>query len=158
MSHLISGLLWNTCLAGSLAIVIFLAQQTRYLRIRPHVCHALWLLVLVKLIGPTLFAVPVSIDLARSGRVRNEQLAVTAPAIGNSTSGSAGPVRSGIRGEEAIPAQTVDVMLTPKFAVTVVALRVQASIRQAEPGLLWLRPQTALRFFRQPLTCTGDAE
>ena len=35
MSHIISGLLWNTCLAGGLAIVLFLAQQTRYLRIRP---------------------------------------------------------------------------------------------------------------------------
>lgn len=122
MSHIISGLLWNAVLAGGLAIVIFLAQQTRYLRLRPHVCHALWLLVLVKLISPTVIAVPVSIGLARSAQDQNEQLAVPAPAIGNLNSGITGPIRSNVRGDETARAQSVDVMLTPQFAVGVSAI------------------------------------
>ena len=127
MSHIISGLLGNTCLAGGLAILLFLAQQTRYLRIRPHVCHALWLLVLVKLISPTFFAVPVSIGWARSGQEKNGLLAVTTPAMGNATSGSAEPIRTSVQGEEVIPAQTLDAMLNPQFAVAVSALGLQSS-------------------------------
>ena len=122
MSHIISGLLWNTVLASGLAIVIFLAQQTRYLRLRPHVCHALWLLVLVKLISPTFVTVPVSIGLARSAQDQKEQLAVTAPAAGNLNSGITGPLRSKDRGDETIRAQSVDGMLTPQFAVGVSAI------------------------------------
>ena len=108
MSDIISGLLWNTCFAGGLAIVLFLAQQTRYLRIRPHVCHALWLLVLVKLITPTLLAVPVSIGWVGTGQEKNERLANTLPAIGNARSGIDGPIRPGVQGEEAMPAQTLE--------------------------------------------------
>ena len=119
MSHIISGLLWNTCLAGGLAIVVFLAQQTKYLRIRPQVCHELWLLVLVKLISPTFFAIPVSIGFARSEQVRNERLAITTFARGTPTKGNAEPI-SAAGGEETLCA-TVDVMLTPQFAVAVSA-------------------------------------
>ena len=158
MSHIISGLLWNTCLAGGLAIVLFLAQQTRYLRIRPHVCHALWLLVLVKLISPTFITIPVSFGLARSGQDRGERRAVTAPAIGSSTSESVGTSRSGVRGEEAIAAQTLDAMLSPQFAASVSALgslallltslsRVRLIVRlvrHAEPAAPWIQDRVAV--------------
>ena len=63
MNHVVSGLLSNVCLSGGLAIAIFTAQQTKYLRSRPQFCHALWLLVLVKLISPAILTVPVSIGL-----------------------------------------------------------------------------------------------
>jgi hypothetical protein len=116
MSHVISGLLSNTCLAGGLAIVVFLAQQSQYLRFRPQVCHAAWLLVLVKLISPTFFAIPVSIGLARSDQVRNEPMAVTTSGTGDRTSARAEPI-SAAGGNEAIPLQAVDVVPTPQLAV-----------------------------------------
>jgi beta-lactamase regulating signal transducer with metallopeptidase domain len=158
MSDIISGLLWNTCFAGGLAIVLFLAQQTRYLRIRPHVCHALWLLVLVKLISPTFFAVPVSIGWAGTGQEKNERLANTLPAIGNARSGIDEPIRPGVQGEEAMPAQTLDAMLTLRFAVAVSALgslallltclsrvrQIGRLVRHTEPASQWLQERVAV--------------
>jgi len=158
MFHIISALLWNTCFAGGVAILLFLAQRTRYLRSRPHVCHALWLLVLVKLISPTFFAVPVSIGWARTGQEKNERLANTLPAIGNATSGIDEPIRSGVQDEEAMSLQTLDAMLTPRFAVAVSALgslgllltclsRVQQIgrlVRYAEPASQWIQERVTV--------------
>jgi|GEM_PF-5516822 len=158
MSDIISGLLWNTCFTGGLAIVLFLAQQTRYLRIRPHVCHALWLLVLVKLITPTFFAVPVSIGWAGIGQEKNERLANTLPAIGSARSGVDEPIRPGVQGEKAMPAQTLDAMLTLRFAVAVSVLgslalllmcvsrvqQIERLVRHAEPASQWLQERVAV--------------
>ncbi len=62
MSSLIDMLLWNTCLAGALALVVHLAQRLRWLKCHPDLWHLLWLLVLVKLILPPIFWVPVTLQ------------------------------------------------------------------------------------------------
>ena len=55
-------ILWNACLAGILSVSVFAAQQFQFVRNRPHVCHALWLLVLFKLLTPPLFSYLVIFD------------------------------------------------------------------------------------------------
>ena len=157
MNHVISGLLWNACLAGGLAIVIFTAQQSKYLRSRPQVCHALWLLVLVKLISPTFVAVPVSLGLAQSEHVPNERLAVTAFAKGNPTLGNAAPI-SAAGGKETLSAQTVDVILSLQFAIAVSAIgslallltsvsrvrQIGRLVRHAQPASPWIEERVAV--------------
>jgi beta-lactamase regulating signal transducer with metallopeptidase domain/polyhydroxyalkanoate synthesis regulator phasin len=64
MSQVLSVIMWNSCLATGLAGVVFLAQRMRLLRNQPLLRHALWLLVLVKLITPPLVAVPISVGSA----------------------------------------------------------------------------------------------
>ena len=59
MSQLFSMLLWNTCLAGGLALIVYFAQRSRWLKCHPSLWHLLWLLVLVKLVVPPVFTVPV---------------------------------------------------------------------------------------------------
>ena len=153
MSQIINVLLWNACLAGGLAVVVFLAQRIRYLRNQPHVCHALWLLVLVKLVTPPLFAVPVSVGSTRSAQFPDDLLAVTSPAEDEASSESAEPLRSGRQDDGTILTQTAQFILTPQCAVAVSALgslalllgslsRVRLIgrlVRHAEPAPQWMQ-------------------
>ena len=61
MSPLISTLLWNTILAGGLATVVYLLQRFEWLKSRPGLLHCLWLLVLLKLVFPPIYTIPVSL-------------------------------------------------------------------------------------------------
>ena len=54
MTIVFQGLLLNTCIAAALAAILFLVQRVRPLRHRPQLCHALWLLLLLKLFMPPL--------------------------------------------------------------------------------------------------------
>ncbi len=58
MTHLLLVVGWNTCLAALVAVVVWFACRTAALRRRPALCHALWLLVLVKLVTPPLVPLP----------------------------------------------------------------------------------------------------
>ncbi len=61
MSPLFAVLLWNTLLAGGLASLIFVAQRLRWLRCHPRLWHSLWLLVLLKLVIPPAYSIPVGL-------------------------------------------------------------------------------------------------
>src|SRR5258706_7176767 len=50
---------WNLLVAGLLGFAVWLLCRTAMLRQRPALCHALWLLVLLKLVTPPLVPVPV---------------------------------------------------------------------------------------------------
>ena len=50
---------WNIVLAAALAIAVAVAGRLRAVRNRPGLRHALWLLVLLKLITPPLIPLPV---------------------------------------------------------------------------------------------------
>jgi beta-lactamase regulating signal transducer with metallopeptidase domain/thiol-disulfide isomerase/thioredoxin len=50
---------WNLLIAALLSVVVWLLCRIRAMRCRPALCHALWLLVLVKLVTPPLLPVPV---------------------------------------------------------------------------------------------------
>src|SRR5688500_6679556 len=59
MTPLASTLLWNVSLAAVLAATVGLAGRTAVLRRRPGLTHALWLLVLAKLVTPPLISLPI---------------------------------------------------------------------------------------------------
>ena len=62
MSHILLLLGWNLCLVIPLAAIAWCACQIRAVRLRPALCHGIWLLVLLKLITPPLMSVPVLPD------------------------------------------------------------------------------------------------
>lgn len=49
---------WNQLIAALAAVAVWLLCRTRMLQKQPALCHALWLLVLVKLATPSLVSVP----------------------------------------------------------------------------------------------------
>ncbi len=51
-------LVWNLLLTSALAILLVAAGRVRFLSRRPALRHALWLLLLVKLVTPPLISVP----------------------------------------------------------------------------------------------------
>jgi beta-lactamase regulating signal transducer with metallopeptidase domain len=62
MSPLFTMLLWNTSLAGGLALVVYLAQRFQWPKCHPSLWYVLWLLVLLKLIVPPVFTFPVALQ------------------------------------------------------------------------------------------------
>lgn len=58
MSQFISLIFWNTALAGLLGGIVFLAQRHAWLKSRPGLAHFLWLMVLLKLVVPPVYSVP----------------------------------------------------------------------------------------------------
>lgn len=62
MSPLVTTLLWNTLLAGGLALAVYGAQRLRWLKWQPGVWYSLWLLVLLKLVTPPVFMIPVTVQ------------------------------------------------------------------------------------------------
>lgn len=62
MSHFFLLIGWNICLVIPLAVFAWCACQIRAVRLRPALCHGIWLLVLLKLITPPLLSVPVLPD------------------------------------------------------------------------------------------------
>lgn len=68
MSALAAGLLWNVILVAALAIVVALVVQLKVVRCRPALQHALWLLVLAKLVTPPLFSLPILATTAVDAR------------------------------------------------------------------------------------------
>jgi len=134
---------WNTCLAAGLATVVFLAQRIPYLRRQPNLWHALWLLVLVKLVTPPIFAIPVSLGSSGSEPFQDDHLAA--------------PVSLDGQADEALLTKTTEAILTPQFAVavsavgTIALLLVSLSrvrligrlVRQAELGPQWMQEAAA---------------
>jgi polyhydroxyalkanoate synthesis regulator phasin len=152
MSQIINVLLWNACLAGGLAVVVFVAQRIRHLRNQPHVCHALWLLVLVKLVTPPLFAVPVSVGSTRSEQFPDDLLAVTSPAEDEARSVSSETLRSGRQDDGTILTQTAQIILTPHCAVAVSALGSLALLLWWNPVVWWARRELRIH---QESCCDG---
>ncbi|WP_417387049.1 M56 family metallopeptidase [Gimesia sp.] len=58
MGYLMYCLLWNLMFVAAASVILYLLGATRCLSERPALRHALWLLVLLKLVTPPLFAVP----------------------------------------------------------------------------------------------------
>src|SRR5262245_37164048 len=50
---------WNTLVAAAVAVTVWLLSRMRSMQLRPALCHGLWMLVLLKLVTPTLLSVPV---------------------------------------------------------------------------------------------------
>src|SRR5262245_56821050 len=59
MSTIAFTLLWNVGLATMLALLVWLLSRSKLLRHRPGLTHALWLLVLAKLVTPPVIPLPV---------------------------------------------------------------------------------------------------
>jgi len=72
---------WSALISGLLALVVWLVCQTAWLRRRPAVCHALWLLVLVKFVTPAFVPLPILPARAAIETVRVELPASVQPAI-----------------------------------------------------------------------------
>ena len=69
---------WNQLIAALAAVAVWLLCRTRTLQRRPALCHGLWLLVLVKLVTPSLVAVPV----LPSSADKEDRVAAIAPTSG----------------------------------------------------------------------------
>ena len=54
-------LFWNAAVAAVMAVAVFLLQRIGWLKRRPALRHALWLLVFFKLVTPPLLSVPVAV-------------------------------------------------------------------------------------------------
>src|SRR5688572_8308020 len=50
---------WNVLVAAAMAVTVWLLSRMRWLQHHPALCHGLWMLVLLKLVTPTLLSVPV---------------------------------------------------------------------------------------------------
>ena len=74
MSAIAFTLLWNVGLATVLAILLGLLSRSKLLRHQPGLTHALWLLVLVKLITPPLIPLPVLPNLQAENPDKGSQL------------------------------------------------------------------------------------
>lgn len=74
MSPLFSTLLWNTILAAGLATTVYLLQRFSWLQSRPGLLHCAWLLVLLKLIVPPIFAVPIALETTHQGTLGDEAI------------------------------------------------------------------------------------
>lgn len=90
MNHALLLLGWNLCLSVPFAILAWCLCRVHFVRVRPALCHGIWLLVLLKLVTPPLFPVPVlpsSADLGAGGFVLpasepNHRIELTGGAIG----------------------------------------------------------------------------
>jgi beta-lactamase regulating signal transducer with metallopeptidase domain len=74
MPTIVFTLLWNIGLATVLAILVGLLSRSMILRHQPRLMHALWLLVLAKLITPPLIPLPVLPGLKEQKVVEESQL------------------------------------------------------------------------------------
>ena len=121
MPQLLSIILWNSALAAICALILLLLQRIRLIKNQPHVCHALWLLVLVRLLTPPLLTIPVDFgpsewlrstgDSATPISAATADVDVSPPAVyEESHSGSSVAQRLGT------------VVLTPGFALAVSGL------------------------------------
>ena len=54
-------LFWNAAVAAAMAVAVYLLQRVHWLKRRPALRHALWLLVFLKLVTPPLLNVPVAV-------------------------------------------------------------------------------------------------
>src|SRR5262245_61076457 len=59
MSTIAFTLLWNVVLATMLALLVWPLSRSKRVRRRPGLLHALWLLVLAKLVTPPVIPLPV---------------------------------------------------------------------------------------------------
>jgi beta-lactamase regulating signal transducer with metallopeptidase domain/thiol-disulfide isomerase/thioredoxin len=59
MTHALYLIGWNQLIAALAVVAVWPLSRTHMLQRRPALCHALWLLVLVKLVTPSLVSVPV---------------------------------------------------------------------------------------------------
>ena len=59
MSQFVYLVFWNTALAGLLGVIVFLVQRHNCLKSRPGLAHFLWFLVLLKLVVPPVFSIPI---------------------------------------------------------------------------------------------------
>ena len=139
-------LLWNACLAAGLAITIFLTQRTRYLRCQPTLWHGLWLLVLLKLVTPPIFAIPVSVGSSRTEQFQDDHLAATLPLEGEAFS-----LEHEV--DKTLLTKTTEAILAPRFAAAMSAIgtvalllvslcRVRSIgrlVRHAEPAPRWMQ-------------------
>ncbi len=65
MSAFIHLLLWNTCWAAALAVVVWVVGYSALLRHRPAVLHLLWFGVLLRLAVPSVVPIPILPQLGR---------------------------------------------------------------------------------------------
>jgi len=139
MLQILHVMFWNACLAAGLAVAIFLTQRIRYLRCQPNLWHALWLLVLLKLVTPPIFAIPVSVGSSGTEQFQEDHLAASLSIDGYA--------------DETLLTKTTEAILTPQFAVAMSALgtialllvsysRVRSVgrlVRHAEPAPDWMQ-------------------
>ncbi|MCG8651695.1 MAG: hypothetical protein MI861_17780, partial [Pirellulales bacterium] len=59
MLTLVSTVIWNSVLALGLGSIVFLLQRHRRLKCRPGLFHFFWLVVLVRLVIPPIYSVPI---------------------------------------------------------------------------------------------------
>ena len=59
MSALLNAILLNALVATVLAVVVWLTGVIPQLRTRPGLRHGLWIIVLLKLVTPPLFEIPI---------------------------------------------------------------------------------------------------
>ena len=86
---LLNTLAWNLLVAALLAAALWLAGQTRWLRNRPAIRHALWLLVFLKMVTPPIVGLPI---LPYSEQRSASQLvAVEQPVVSHEAIGAPGP-------------------------------------------------------------------
>ncbi len=168
MSQLLDTLLWNACLAACLAVVVFAAQRIRRLRCQPSLWHALWLLVLIKLVTPPIIAVPVFWRTTSTAQQQPDHAASTPLALSGATSAE-GAVAA------ALVARAKNALLTPHVALAISAIGtvglllaslsrirlIGRLVRHAAPAPDWMREAAAtaarqLKLKRVPSLVTVD--
>jgi len=157
-------LFFNACLAAGMAVVVFAAQRVRRLRAHPRLWHAMWLLVLLKLVTPPVLSVPVfSVPAAVSEASAvtelppDDRFAPALPLTDEALSFEADLVPPQGEAERTFLAATAGAILTWRFAVALSAIgtigllliglsrirQIGRLVRHAEAAPQWMQDAAA---------------